>query len=91
MQNSRAGAGSPVPALCQGTVLPFARGMAKASYLARLPQVAQKRGDRSKGEIEIVTKKKKVRRIDAECGTELEGSALGTSGKRIGILLELCH
>jgi ADP-ribose pyrophosphatase len=62
--------------------------MAKASYLARLPRVAQKRGDQSKGEIEIVTRKKSVRRIDAECGPELEGSALGKSGKRIGILLE---
>jgi ADP-ribose pyrophosphatase len=72
----------------QGTVLPSAVGMAKASYLARLPRVAQKRGDQSKGEIEIVTRKKSVRRIDAECGPDLEGSALGKNGKRIGILLE---
>ena len=62
--------------------------MAKESYLARLPRVAQKRGDQSKGEIEIVTRKKGVRRIDTECGPELEGSALGKNGKRIGILLE---
>ena len=62
--------------------------MAKKSYLARLPGNAQKRGDTSKGEIEIVTKRKTVRRIKAECGAELEGSALGKGGKRIGILLE---
>src|SRR5687767_15555436 len=77
-----------VPTALQGTVLPSATAMAKESYLARLPRVAQKRGDQSKGEIEIVTRKKRVRRIDAECGPELEGSALGKSGKRIGILLE---
>ena len=62
--------------------------MAKASYLARLPRIAQKRGDTSKGEIEIITNRKAVRRIESECGPELEGSALGKNGKRIGILLE---
>jgi ADP-ribose pyrophosphatase len=62
--------------------------MAKKSYLARLPGIAQERGDTSKGEIEIVTKRKAARRIKAECGAELEGSALGKGGKRIGILLE---
>ena len=50
--------------------------MAKKSYLARLPGIAQERGDTSKGEIEIVTKRKAARRIKAECGAELEGSAL---------------
>ena len=62
--------------------------MAKESYLARLPRTAQKRGDTSKGEIEIITNRKAVKRIKAECGAELEGSALGKGGKRIGILLE---
>ena len=62
--------------------------MAKESYLARLPRIAQKRGDTSKGEIEIITNRKAVKRIRAECGSELEGSALGKGGKRMGILLE---
>jgi ADP-ribose pyrophosphatase len=67
---------------------PFTMRMAKESYLARLPRSAQRRGDTSKGEIEIITNRKAVRRIKAECGPELEGSALGKGGKRIGILLE---
>jgi ADP-ribose diphosphatase len=62
--------------------------MAKSSYLDRLPRSAQKRGDAAKGEIELVTKKKKIREIEAECADELSGSALGKNGKRIGILLE---
>lgn len=62
--------------------------MAKTSYLARLPGVARTRGDRSKGEIEIVTNRKAVERLEAECGPELQGSALGKGGKRVGILLQ---
>ena len=62
--------------------------MAKSSYLDRLPRIAQKRGVASKGQIEVVTKKKLVRKIDEETASELKGSALGKNGKRIGILLE---
>src|SRR5690242_12128531 len=62
--------------------------MAKSSYLERLPRSAQKRGDVTKGEIAIVTKKKVLRQIAAECADELSGSALGKNGKRIGVLLE---
>jgi len=60
----------------------------KMSYLKRLPPHAQKRGDSSKGEAQIVTKRREVDEIEAECADELSGSALGRSGKRIGILLE---
>ena len=62
--------------------------MAKSSYLERLPRSAQKRGDVTKGEIAIVTKKKVLRQIAAECADELSGSALGKNGKKIGVLLE---
>lgn len=62
--------------------------MAKTSYLARLPKRAQRRGSAAKGQIEIVTKKKQVRKIDEENAEELKGSALRKGSKRIGILLE---
>ena len=60
----------------------------KRTYLARLPRHAQRRGSAAKGEIEIVTARKDLDRIDSECASELKGSALGKGGKRIGILLE---
>jgi ADP-ribose pyrophosphatase len=62
--------------------------MAKSSYLSQLPRTAQRLGNASKGEIEIITRKKKAKKIDRETASELEGSALGKGGKRIGILLE---
>ena len=62
--------------------------MAKTSYLARLPKSAQRRGSIAKGQIEIVTKKKRARKIDEENAAELKGSALRKGSKRIGILLE---
>ena len=58
------------------------------TYLERLPKHAQKRGSAAKGEIEIVTSRRESRKIEAECAGDLSGSALGRSGKRIGILLE---
>ena len=58
------------------------------SYLKRLPERAQKRGDSAKGEAQIVTKRREVDEIEAECADALSGSALGKNGKRIGILLE---
>ena len=88
MQNSRARPRSSSKNDFRGTVLSLPEDMAKESYLARLPRIAQKRGDTSKGEIEVITNRKAVKRIKAECGAELEGSALGKGGKRIGILLE---
>ena len=62
--------------------------MAKSSYLSRLPKQAQRVGDASKGQIEIVTRKKKAKKIEKENADELQGSALAKGGKRIGILLE---
>jgi ADP-ribose pyrophosphatase len=62
--------------------------MSTSSYLARLPRHARRVGDASKGEAEIVTSRRDVTRIAAECARELKGSALGKGGKRIGILLE---
>jgi ADP-ribose pyrophosphatase len=58
------------------------------TYLDRLPKHAQKRGSAEKGEIEIVTSRHELKRIEAECAGDLSGSALGKGGKRIGILLE---
>ena len=60
----------------------------KNSYLTRLPAHARKTGDAARGQIEIVTARKDVKRIESECAGELTGSALGKSGKRLGILLE---
>jgi ADP-ribose pyrophosphatase len=60
----------------------------KTSYLKRLPPHAQKRGDTDKGEAQIVTRRREVDEIEAECAEKLSGSALGKGGKRIGILLE---
>src|SRR5829696_8460319 len=60
----------------------------KSSYLSRLPDHAQRRGDASKGEAELITKRKELERIESECADEINGSALGKGGKRIGILLE---
>jgi 8-oxo-dGTP pyrophosphatase MutT (NUDIX family) len=57
-------------------------------YLKKLPRHAQRRGNAEEGESEIVTGKKELERIAAECASELSGSALGKGGKRIGILLE---
>src|SRR3982751_567790 len=62
--------------------------MPARNYLSRLPKRGQRRGDASKGEIEIVTARKDLARISTECADELSGSALGKGGKRIGILLE---
>ena len=61
---------------------------AKGDYLRRLPKHAQRRGDAANGEVEIVTAKRDLERIEAECAPKLKGSALGKGGKRIGILLE---
>lgn len=58
------------------------------SYLRRLPKLAQTRGNAKRGQIEIVTSRNLMREIEAECASELKGSALGTNGKQIGILLE---
>jgi hypothetical protein len=58
------------------------------SYLTRLPKHARHRGSADKGEIEIVTSKKRQERIGRECAGALTGTALGKGGKRIGILLE---
>src|SRR5512133_1152930 len=60
----------------------------KNGYLARLPEHAQRRGSAEKGEVEIVTARRDLTRIESECAAELTGSALGKGGKRIGILLE---
>jgi 8-oxo-dGTP pyrophosphatase MutT (NUDIX family) len=60
----------------------------KASYLKLLPKNAQKIGSAAKGEIEIVTSRREMKKIDAQCADELSGSALGRNGKRVGILLE---
>ena len=60
----------------------------KTSYLERLPTHAQKRGDIGKGEAQIITRRREVDEIEAECADALSGSALGKGGKRIGILLE---
>lgn len=60
----------------------------KASYLKLLPKSAQKVGKAAKGEIEIVTSRREMKKIDAECAGELSGTALGKNGKRLGILLE---
>jgi 8-oxo-dGTP pyrophosphatase MutT (NUDIX family) len=57
-------------------------------YLKKLPRHAQRRGNAAKGESEIVTGRKELERIAAECRSDLSGSALGKGGKRIGILLE---
>ena len=57
-------------------------------YLERLPPRAQRRGNAAKGEAEIVTSRRELDRIAAECASELKGSALGKGGKRTGILLE---
>lgn len=57
-------------------------------YLKKLPSHAQRRGSAAKGEAEIVTGRKELERISAECSGELSGSALGKGGKRLGILLE---
>ena len=59
----------------------------KTSYLKRLPVHAQRTGKSDKGEAEIVTRRREVDAIDAECADELSGSALGKGGKRIGVLL----
>jgi ADP-ribose pyrophosphatase len=59
-----------------------------AGYLERLPAHAQRRGNAKKGEAEIVTARRELDRISAECAADLKGSALGRGGKRIGILLE---
>ena len=58
------------------------------TYLDRLPKHAQKRGSVRKGEAEIVTARKELNQIASECAADLKGSALGSNGKRIGILLE---
>lgn len=58
------------------------------TYLERLPKHAQKRGSAAKGEVEIVTSRRELKNIEAECAQDLKGSALGKGGKRIGILLE---
>ena len=58
------------------------------TYLERLPKHAQKRGSAAKGEVEIVTSRRELKKIEAECAEDLKGSALGKGGKRIGILLE---
>ena len=60
----------------------------KQNYLKRLPKDGQARGKVEKGEIEIVTSKKDLRRIESKCADDLSGSALGKGGKRIGILIE---
>ena len=60
----------------------------KMSYLKRLPEHAQKKGSVKKGEVEIVTKRRDVDKIESDCADALSGSALGKNGKRIGILLE---
>jgi ADP-ribose pyrophosphatase len=60
----------------------------KMSYLKRLPESAQKRGDTRKGEVEIVTRRRDVEKIEHECADELSGSALGKNGSKIGILIE---
>jgi len=57
-------------------------------YLERLPTHARRRGDATKGEVEIVTARHELQKISANCASELKGSALGKGGKRIGILLE---
>jgi ADP-ribose pyrophosphatase len=67
--------------------LPICMGN-KRDYLKRLPKRAQRKGSVERGEVEIVTAKKALDRIEAECADELSGSALGKGGKRIGILLE---
>ena len=59
-----------------------------AGYLERLPVHARQRGNAKKGEAEIVTGRRDLDRISAECASDLKGSALGKGGKRIGILLE---
>jgi hypothetical protein len=60
----------------------------KSDYLSRLPEHAQRRGDASEGEAELVTKRTELERIQSECADELSGSALGKGGKTIGILIE---
>lgn len=73
----------------KGTLLSHCNGMSKTnSYLDRLPDHARVRGDVEKGEAEIVTSRKELNEIESKCASELKGSALGKSGKRIGILLE---
>jgi len=68
---------------------PDIRGMSKTNtYLDRLPKHAQKRGSVKRGEAEIVTAKRELDEIASECAGDLKGSALGSNGKRIGILLE---
>jgi 8-oxo-dGTP pyrophosphatase MutT (NUDIX family) len=71
-----------------GTVLPKVPDVSDSSYLTRLPKHARRRGSADKGEIEIVTSKKRQARIAQDCADALNGSALGKGGKRIGILLE---
>ena len=61
---------------------------ARSDYLRRLPEHARRRGNSARGEVEIVTAKRELERIEAECASKLKGSALGKNGKRIGILLE---
>lgn len=58
------------------------------TYLDRLPKRAQKRGSAQNGEVEVVTAKKDLNQIAGECAGKIKGSALGSNGKRIGILLE---
>ena len=60
----------------------------KKSYLKRLPKGAQKPGNASRGEVEIVTSQSEMRRIESQCHDDLTGAALGKGGKRLGILLE---
>jgi ADP-ribose pyrophosphatase len=78
-----------MPNPSRGTLLSFLFDMSrKNSYLTRLPAHARKPGDASRGQIEIVTSQKEIRQIESECAADLKGSALGKSGKRLGILLE---
>ncbi len=60
----------------------------KRSYLKRLPEEAQARGNAGEGEVEIVTSARELKKTAKECPDELTGSALGKNGKRIGILLD---
>ena len=46
-------------------------------YLERLPPHSRRRGSAAKGEAEIVTSRRELDRISAECASALKGSALG--------------
>jgi len=73
----------------EGTVFSLSHHMSKTNtYLDRLPEHAQRRGDVNKGEAEIVTSRRELNEIESECASDLKGSAISKSGKRIGILLE---